>query len=53
MEVDGNKPLTDVELLSLEMEMEIRSKIPSIERVSIIPHSSFLLTHLNQREEHG
>jgi cation diffusion facilitator family transporter len=38
--VDGNKPLTDVELLSLEIEMEIRSKIPSIERASIIPHSS-------------
>jgi len=42
MEVDGNKPLTDVELLSLEIEMEIRSKVPSIERVSIIPHSSFI-----------
>jgi hypothetical protein len=40
--VDGNKPLTDVELLSLEMEMEIRSHIPSIERASIIPHSSSL-----------
>jgi divalent metal cation (Fe/Co/Zn/Cd) transporter len=42
VEVDGNKPLTDVELLSLEMEMEIRSKVPSIQRASIIPHSSFL-----------
>ena len=42
VEVDGNKPLTDVELLSLEIEMEIRSKVPSIERVSIIPHSSFI-----------
>ena len=38
--VDGNKPLTDIELLSLEIEMEIRSKVPSIERASIIPHSS-------------
>jgi cation diffusion facilitator family transporter len=38
--VDGNKPLTDIELLSLEIEMEIRSKVPYIERVSIIPHSS-------------
>ena len=38
--VDGNKPLTDVELLSLEIEMEIRSKVPSIQRASIIPHSS-------------
>jgi cation diffusion facilitator family transporter len=42
VEVDGNKPLTDVELLSLEIEMEIRSKVPSIERASIIPHSSSL-----------
>lgn len=42
VEVDGNKPLTDVELLSLEMEMEIRSKVPSVQRASIIPHSSFL-----------
>jgi cation diffusion facilitator family transporter len=39
MEVDGNKPLTDVELLSIQIEMAIRSKIPTIERVSIIPHS--------------
>jgi len=38
--VDGNKPLTDIELLSLEIEMEIRSKVPSVERASIIPHSS-------------
>jgi cation diffusion facilitator family transporter len=39
VEVDGNKPLTDVELLLLEIEMEIHSKVPSIERASIIPHS--------------
>jgi divalent metal cation (Fe/Co/Zn/Cd) transporter len=39
MEVDGNKPLTDVELLSIEIEMAIRSKIPTMQRVSIIPHS--------------
>ena len=44
MEVDGNKPLTDVELLSLEIEMEIRSKIPNIERVSVVPHSSTLMS---------
>ena len=44
VEVDGNKPLTDVELLSLEIEMEIRSKIPSIERLSVIPHSSTLMS---------
>src|SRR5215208_5188794 len=39
MEIDGNKPLTDVELLSIEIEMAIRSKIPTMERVSVIPHS--------------
>src|SRR5918993_4539327 len=40
MEIDGNKPLTDVELLSIEIEMAIRSKIPTMERASIIPHST-------------
>lgn len=44
MEVDGNKPLTDVEMLSLEIEMEIRSKIPDIQRVSVVPHSSTLMS---------
>ena len=39
IEVDGSKPLTDVELLSLEIEMELRSKISSIERISVVPHS--------------
>jgi cation diffusion facilitator family transporter len=42
VEVDGNKPLTDVELLLLEIEMEVRSKVPIIEKASIIPHSSGL-----------
>jgi divalent metal cation (Fe/Co/Zn/Cd) transporter len=42
VEVDGNMPLTDVELLLLEIELEIRFKVPSIERASIIPHSSRL-----------
>ena len=39
IEVDGTKPLVDVELLSLKIEAEIRSKIPTIERVSVVPHS--------------
>ena len=39
IEIDGSKPLTDVELLSLEIEMEISSKISSIERISVVPHS--------------
>ena len=38
IEVDGSKSLTDVELLSLEIEMEVRSKISSIERISVVPH---------------
>jgi divalent metal cation (Fe/Co/Zn/Cd) transporter len=42
VEVDGNKPLTDVELLLLEIEMEVRSKVSIIEKASIIPHSSSL-----------
>ncbi|HEY7108402.1 MAG TPA: cation diffusion facilitator family transporter [Nitrososphaeraceae archaeon] len=39
IEVDGCKSLTDVELLSLEIEMEVRSKIISIERILVVPHS--------------
>jgi cation diffusion facilitator family transporter len=38
IEVDGSKSLTDVELLSLQVEMEVRSKISSIERISVVPH---------------
>jgi cation diffusion facilitator family transporter len=40
IEVDGSKPLTEVESLSSEIGMEVRSKIPTIERVSVVPHSS-------------
>jgi cation diffusion facilitator family transporter len=49
MEIDGNKPLTDVELLSIEIEMAIRSKIPTMERVSIIPHSFTLAKSESKR----
>ena len=49
MEVDGNKPLTDVELLSIEIEMAIRSKIPTMERVSVIPHSFTLAKSESKR----
>lgn len=52
MEIDGNKPLTDVELLSIEIEMAIRSKIPTMERVSIIPHS-FTLTKSESKRWSG
>lgn len=46
VEIDGNKRLADVELLSLQVEMEVRSKIPSIKRVSVIPHA---FTSQNQK----
>jgi len=36
----GDTPLSDIEMLSLRIEMAIRSKIPSLEKISIIPHSS-------------
>ena len=57
IEVDGSKPLTDVELLSLKIEMEIRSKISTIERISVVPHSfrtsstssTFLKSHLSKK----
>ena len=49
VEVDGSKPLADVELLSLEIEMEIRSKVPSIQRASIIPHSTSIPTRPHGR----
>ncbi|HET7345412.1 MAG TPA: cation diffusion facilitator family transporter [Nitrososphaeraceae archaeon] len=39
VEVDGNKPLKDIELLSAEIQIAIRSEIPTMERISIIPHS--------------
>lgn len=41
IEVDGDKPLKDVEMICLQVEMEIRSKFPDLERISTIPHSSF------------
>ena len=40
IELSGDEPLSDIEMLSLRMEMAIRSKIPSLEKISIIPHSS-------------
>jgi cation diffusion facilitator family transporter len=40
IEVSGDEPLSDIEMLSLGMEMAIRSQIPSLEKISIIPHSS-------------
>ena len=39
VEVDGNKQLKDIELLSAEIQSAIRSEIPTMERISVIPHS--------------
>lgn len=36
--LDGSMPLTDVELLCIQIEMAIRSGISMINRISIIPH---------------
>jgi cation diffusion facilitator family transporter len=47
IEVDGSKRFADVELLTKEVEMVIRSKIPYIKKLSVIPHSisNINLTH--------
>lgn len=39
LEIDGNRKLSDVELLLVRIEMAIRSQIPVIGRISSIPHS--------------
>ncbi|MGA9743014.1 MAG: hypothetical protein WBQ16_00215, partial [Nitrososphaeraceae archaeon] len=39
IEVDGTKPLRDIELLSAEIKIALRSEIPTMERISVIPHS--------------
>jgi cation diffusion facilitator family transporter len=40
IELSGDEPLSDIEMLSLRIERAIRSKITSLEKISIIPHSS-------------
>lgn len=39
IEVDGNRRLADVELLTKDVEEAIHSKIPYIKKISVIPHS--------------
>ena len=39
IEFSGDEQLSDIEMLSIGIEMAIRSKIPSLEKISIIPHS--------------
>ena len=48
VEVDGNKRLADVELLTREVEIIIRSKIPYIKKISVIPHSMTSLPKLSE-----
>ena len=40
IELSSNESLSDIEMLSLGMEMAIRAKIPSLEKIIIIPHSA-------------
>lgn len=39
IETDGEKRLFDVDLLSMEMQRLIRSRIPTIARITVIPHT--------------
>jgi divalent metal cation (Fe/Co/Zn/Cd) transporter len=48
IDVDGSKTLADVELLTREVEMVIRSKIPYIKKISVIPHSLTSLSILSE-----
>jgi cation diffusion facilitator family transporter len=48
IEVDGSKTLAEVELLTREVEMVIRSKIPYIKKISVIPHSLTSLPILSE-----
>ena len=49
IEIDGNMSLTEVELLSIEIETEMRSKIPTMDRISIVPHSSSMAKASSKR----
>ena len=39
-EIDGSKKLADVELLSVRIQVLVRSRFPIIHRVTVIPHSA-------------
>jgi hypothetical protein len=39
IEIDGEESVSEVEELSNEIQDVINSKFPSIERISVIPHS--------------
>ena len=46
IEFSGEEQLSDIDMLSLRIQMAIRSKIPSLEKISIIPHSSSEITEV-------
>ena len=46
IEFSGEEQLSDIDMLSLRIQMAIRSKIPSLEKISIIPHSSSEITEI-------
>ena len=58
IEIDGNRRLADVELVTSKVEMAIRSKIPCIKKISVIPHSSInvladaIRTNVDIRDKH-
>lgn len=39
IEMDGNKSLNDVEMVLLNTEKAIKSKIPSMDVILVIPHA--------------
>jgi divalent metal cation (Fe/Co/Zn/Cd) transporter len=39
IEIDGDQSISNVEVISLGIQDVITSKFPSIERISVIPHS--------------
>ena len=39
LEIDGSKPLNEVEMLLLNTEMTVKSNIPGMGAVVVIPHS--------------
>jgi hypothetical protein len=39
VEIDGNKPLKDVEMVLLNAELVIKSKIPTMEKIIVVPHA--------------
>ncbi|HKQ21779.1 MAG TPA: hypothetical protein VJS91_07050, partial [Nitrososphaeraceae archaeon] len=39
VDIDGNKPLNEVEMVLLNTEMAVKSSNPSMETVLVIPHA--------------